>query len=223
MESTSKTYTHNPTLLAIKEQALKEADELLNGSSWRVKKEKNGLKQQVRNQNWSDLKVRGCEAEICGDFNDVYRFLTEPELFISGYKSVGKTCEEGKVLEYVDKDCVVIYELHKPPFPVSKREVVTIRCFKDLGNGQKLSIVKSIDYEACPESDTTVRSFCHFLVYHIEEKSDGKMYIRSCGSTDPKGSIPDFLKNMAEKEHYERVKLLEKILKHLKEENLLSH
>mmetsp|Transcript_51627 Transcript_51627/g.59035 ORF Transcript_51627/g.59035 Transcript_51627/m.59035 type:complete len:171 (-) Transcript_51627:241-753(-) len=158
MESNGKAYTNNPTLLAIKEQALKEADELLNGSEWTIKKEKDGLKQLDRNQTWQDEKVRGCEAEICGNFHDIVRFQTEPELLAAGYKVQGRHCLEARVLEYVDRECLVLFELMKPPFPVSKRELVTIRCWKDLGDGQKVSIVKSINYEGCPQSEKSESS-----------------------------------------------------------------
>jgi len=222
MESNTHTYTNNPALLALKQQALKEADDLLNASDWTVKKEKDGLKQLDRSQKWHDLSVRGCEAEIVGRGNDVFRFQTEPELIIAGFSSQGKNCQEARVMEYVDQDCVVLREIMKPPFPVTARELVAIKCRKDLGNGQVLTVVKSIDYEGCPEEDKYIRALCHFMVYHMTEKGDGKMYVRSCGSMDPRGSIPDFLKAKMGKEHYKRVKMLGSILQHLREKNLLS-
>mmetsp|Transcript_4705 Transcript_4705/g.5315 ORF Transcript_4705/g.5315 Transcript_4705/m.5315 type:complete len:222 (+) Transcript_4705:73-738(+) len=221
MESAGKSYTHNEQLLLLKEQFLKEAEDLFNGSNWTAKKEKDGVKWLDRDEKWNDRPVKGCEGEIGISWANLTALITDPEVIVANAKVQGRKVQETRVVEHVDEQCIVLYELHKPPFPVSKREIITLRCLKELDDGRKLSITKSIPYSTIPE-DKYVRAECHFNCFLVEDLGNGSSKIRSCGYFDPRGSIPEVLKKKADEDHYRRVKIIGDSLGQLKKNGTLA-
>mmetsp|Transcript_58061 Transcript_58061/g.66267 ORF Transcript_58061/g.66267 Transcript_58061/m.66267 type:complete len:221 (-) Transcript_58061:40-702(-) len=209
-------YTKNPVLLTIKDKILSDAENLITQRTWTSRDEKHGCIGKDLEGDWDGHKIKGSEGDLEMSLDNLWVILSDPQVILTRAKNAGKNMLEMRVVEHVDENSRVFYQLHKPPFPMSKREVVTLFCKKVLSDGRHLYAARSIDHGDCPDNGKNVRAISHIWVWLIEEKGEGKLHCHYAGAFDPMGYVPGVIKNKAEGEHYTKIASIQESYKVLK-------
>eukprot|EP00357_Protocruzia_adherens_P020224 CAMPEP_0114996686 /NCGR_PEP_ID=MMETSP0216-20121206/14464_1 /TAXON_ID=223996 /ORGANISM="Protocruzia adherens, Strain Boccale" /LENGTH=219 /DNA_ID=CAMNT_0002360949 /DNA_START=44 /DNA_END=703 /DNA_ORIENTATION=+ len=202
-------YTNNADFLALKETVLKEGLEILD-AEWTEVSDKKGMKTMDRAQDYEGNKMRGCETVMADMTWESFSKLSWDEtLSHEGPKSGGKNILETTLLEEVDEDCRVFYQLVKPPFPLSKREFVYLVARKQLEDGRFLLNYRSVDHSTKPADGSNVRGMFYANAFIGKDTPEG-LHIKFGGAYDPMGSVPGAIKKMAATDSYDRIKDMSK-------------
>lgn len=115
---------------------------------------------------------------------------------VSNVTTTDTMCVEAKSLQK-DGDYELAYLQYKAVWPVSNRDFVMLT--RKLVDGKKVYYLNQSVDAGVPVVKDVVRAEIKVGSYMIEELGDGKCRITYISHSDPKGSIPEAIKNMAAK------------------------
>eukprot|EP00357_Protocruzia_adherens_P029884 CAMPEP_0114999112 /NCGR_PEP_ID=MMETSP0216-20121206/15943_1 /TAXON_ID=223996 /ORGANISM="Protocruzia adherens, Strain Boccale" /LENGTH=160 /DNA_ID=CAMNT_0002363907 /DNA_START=2165 /DNA_END=2647 /DNA_ORIENTATION=+ len=135
-------------------------------------------------------------------------------------KYAGRNVVETSLIEWVDENCYIGYQLSKSPFPMSKRSFVFMAAWKDIGEGKHVINVKSLSHDKKPETENDIRALLLASAYLIEER-DEKIHGKFLGAFDLGGSIPSVFLKMADADSYNRLELFDEAHLALKKKGII--
>mmetsp|Transcript_3992 Transcript_3992/g.4414 ORF Transcript_3992/g.4414 Transcript_3992/m.4414 type:complete len:223 (-) Transcript_3992:750-1418(-) len=203
------TYTRSEKYLAMKDQILREAEEIFAEAKWKIKKTKDGFTTRKSDNEFLGQRLRGCVGKVDLDLDILIKLVFDPWAMEAAANVDEETILETKLLESVDEDCCIIYQLMKAPFPMSNRSATWIVAKKDLGGGKILINSQTLEHSATPKNDKVIASEMLSDAFLLDTDQDG-LQVQYAGFYNPKGSIPGFVKDMIGTELYERLPILEK-------------
>jgi hypothetical protein len=158
---------------------------------WLLEREKKGIKVFTKKSRWS--RLRDSKAEMLlpnAKIDELVRFICD----FDNYPNWVPRCREAKVLARISDHEFIAYMIFKSPWPVADRDcVVRVRVEKDPATGA-VTIHETSEPRYINRRSDIVRIEQMFSDWHIVPQQGGLMVTNEY-STNPGGSIPDWLTN----------------------------
>ncbi len=163
----------------------------LTGSDWKQVLKKENVIVYNRDVDGDKFKQSKVETTIdYGSLDKAEKVLKD----VSNYINWEPNCEKAEVISSSENK-IVMYLVFGAPWPVSDRDLVLESTFSREGN--KLYVKNTSKSSLKEEDDDYVRiTYCEGS-WEIEEKEDGKLFLRNTNHSNPGGNIPAWLSTSA--------------------------
>lgn len=162
-------------------------------TEWKLKKEVDDLKvyyRQSEHSNINEIKVRYVtEASL----SNVVAVLKD----IPGFTEWIYACAEAKAIEQKTPNQSIYYSRIDFPFPMSDRDFIAKSKLRQDPETKEIFITVVGDYDYLPEKKNIVRLPQLRINWHIKPLGGRRVQIEYHLLSDPGGSIPDWLVNLA--------------------------
>lgn len=158
---------------------------------WLLEREKKGIKVFTKKSRWG--RLRDSKAEMLlpnAKIDELVKFISD----FDNYSHWVPRCREAKVLARVSDSEFIAYMIFKSPWPVADRDcVVRVKIIRDAATGA-VTIHETSEPKYINKRSDVVRIEQMFSNWRIVPQAGGLMVTNEY-STNPGGSIPDWLTN----------------------------
>jgi len=162
-------------------------------SEWELKKEKDGIKVYLRKNTESGINEVLIRFEAQAPLEKAISILRNPD----NYKSWVKNCEESRQMKMSpDGECLYYSRIHFP-WPISDRDIVVSSRLFRMEKDKQVVIQSTGLPDHIPETPKVVRIAKLASRWTLTEKSDGNLFLENHLISDPGGSLPSWLINLA--------------------------
>ena len=159
---------------------------------WKLERNKNGIKVYTRPTNSSKLKDSRAVAIINADTKEVLNLLID---FENHWKWMDRIKISRLVKKISDSEFYVYYEA-VAPWPVSNRDIIA-RYKVIMSNDGKIILESNGDPDFLPAKEGLVRIPNSVSRWEIIPKGDKMVEVIFTNHSDPGGSVPEWLTNLA--------------------------
>jgi len=166
---------------------------LLEAQEWELKKEEDGIRVYLREAKDSKIKEVRITMEVQASLSAVVSVLRDPDAYAEWvYK-----CAESRLLGEADKKECMYYSRIDFPWPIKDRDLVARSSLVQDPNTKQITI-RSVAHEGqLPEQKDAVRIPAMESRWILTPLSNGKVQMENRIWSDPGGSLPAWLVNMA--------------------------
>lgn len=164
-----------------------------NKTDWKLKKEVNDLQVFVRKSEDSALKEIKVRYIANASMSNVVSVLRDVPAFPEWIYN----CAEARVLERISDTETIYYSRIAFPFPMNDRDFIAHSKLWQNADTKEIFIKVTGDYNYLPIKKDIVRLPKIVINWHIQPLSNGKIQVEYHLLSDPGGSIPVWLVNMA--------------------------
>lgn len=175
---------------------------------WKLAKDKQGIKVYTRKSPRTNLKDSRSEVVINTPIGDVYNMMMDFEKHKEWMAKVG----ESKIIQKVSDTEFYVYYIGVAPWPVSNRDIIAHYTIKREKKGKiRFEVIGEADY--IPRKKDLIRVPKTESWWEFIPQDDGSVKVEYYTSSDPGGSIPQWLANTAaEDTPYNTLKKMKEML-----------
>jgi hypothetical protein len=159
---------------------------------WLLERERKGIKVFTKKSRWG--RLRDSKAEMLlpnAKSEELIKFICD----FDGYPAWVPRCREAKVLARISDNEFIAYMIFKSPWPVADRDcVVRVRIDRDQTTGTVL-IRETSEPKYVNRKSNVIRIEQLFSTWRITTQAGGGLMVINENSTNPGGTIPDWLTN----------------------------
>lgn len=159
---------------------------------WLLEREKKGIKVFTKKSRWG--RLRDSKAEMLlpnAKIDELIKFITD----FDQYSTWVPRCREAKVLARISDTEFIAYMIFKSPWPVADRDcVVRVKIDRDPSTGIVI-IRETSEPKYVNRRSNVIRIEQLFSVWRIVPQAGGGLMVSNENSTNPGGTIPDWLTN----------------------------
>ena len=157
---------------------------------WLLERERKGIKVFTKKSRWG--RLRDSKAEMLlpnAKINELVKFISD----FDNYPNWVPRCQEAKVLARISDNEFIAYMIFKSPWPVADRDCV-LRVRIDHDPTGTVTINETSEPRYVTRRSNVIRIEQMFSIWRIVPQSGGLM-VTNENSTNPGGTIPDWLTN----------------------------